>query len=388
MAKKKPRCVTVQGIEYYPVDLPAGFDGKIKRSKAYCRSLSQVSDIRARIKQWKLNRKYQPDTLGITDNDKRWISYLHNELGNLDQIPVIVEHWKRTGKAITERVTVKESIDSYLEARKTHVKPKTHADYRSKLGQFSDRFSSILLPELSPGECREFLDSIANKTSRRAYYAALNPWLDWCIEKRWLVLNPLQEIKPAKVTNGEPEIYKVDAFKALIKEADANTLAFVALGGLAGLRTAEMLRERESDEVLQWEDVDFKKNLITIRPEVSKTDRKRYVPMCPALISALKPLVRQSGGVLPLSQAAFRRAMKKLFERAKVEDVDNGLRHSYGSYWLAAHGGEQGVGALAVLMGNSEDIARTHYIAVLPSEAGKQWFEVKIPKITRVAPSV
>jgi hypothetical protein len=119
MAKKKPRCVTVQGIEYYPVDLPAGFDGKTKRSKAYCRSLSQVSDVRARIKQWKLNRKYQPDTLGITDNDKRWIAYLHNELGDLDQIPVIVEHWKRTGKAIAERVTVKESIDSYLEARKT-----------------------------------------------------------------------------------------------------------------------------------------------------------------------------------------------------------------------------------------------------------------------------
>ena len=80
--------------------------------------------------------------------------------------------------------------------------------------------------------------------------------------------------------------------------------------------------------------------------------------------------------------------MKKLFERAKVEDVDNGLRHSYGSYWLAAHGGEQGVGALAVLMGNSEDIARTHYIAVLPSEVGKQWFKVKVPKITQLSPSV
>jgi integrase len=130
------------------------------------------------------------------------------------------------------------------------------------------------------------------------------------------VLNPLSEIKPAKVANGEPNIYSVNAFKALIKKADANTLAFVALGGLAGLRTAEMLRERESDEVLQLTDVDFGNNRITIRPEVSKTDRKRYVPMCPALVRALKPLTRAAGGVLPLSQAAFRRAMKKLFEPA------------------------------------------------------------------------
>ena len=387
MAKQETRSVTLKGIKYYPVDLPAGFDGKIKRSKAYCRSLGQVSDIKARIRQWKLNRKFQePDTLTIEDSDKRWISYLHNELGDLNQIPIVVEHWKRTGKNITERVTVKYSIDSYLEARRTHVKPKTHADYRSKLGQFSERFSERLLIELTPGECRAFLDSIANKTSRRAYYAALNPWLDWCIERRWLVLNPLSEIKQAKVRNGEPAIYSVDAFKKLIKKADTNTMAFVALGGLAGLRTAEMLRERESDQVLQWEDIDFENKRITIRPEVSKTDRKRYVAMVPPLIRALKPLAKPTGGVLPLSQAAFRRAMKKLFERAKVDEVDNGLRHSFGSYWLASHGGEQGVGALAVLMGNSEDIARTHYISVLPPEAGQRWLKVSIPKIAPLAP--
>lgn len=195
--KKKARSVVLRGIEYYPVDTPAGFDGKAKRSKVYCRSLSQVSDIKARIRQWKLNRKYQePETLSIDESDKRWIAYLHNELGELNQIPMIVEHWKRTGKAIAEKVTVKESIDSYLEARKTHVKPKTHADYRSKLGQFSERFEERSLIELLPGECRAFLDSIPNKTSRRGYYAALKPWLDWCIEKRWLVLNPLSEIKP------------------------------------------------------------------------------------------------------------------------------------------------------------------------------------------------
>jgi site-specific recombinase XerD len=96
-----------------------------------------------------------------------------------------------------------------------------------------------LLIELAPGECREFLDSIANKTSRRGYYVALSPWLDWCIEKRWLVVNPLSEIKQTKVRNGQPAIYSVDAFRKLIKKADTNTMVFVALGGLAGLRTAE-----------------------------------------------------------------------------------------------------------------------------------------------------
>lgn len=100
------------------------------------------------------------------------------------------------------------------------------------------------------------------------------------------------------------------------------------------------------------------RSLITIRPEVSKTDRKRYLPMCSSLLRALKPLSKPAGGVLPLSQAALRRSMKKLFGRAKIAEVDNGLRHSYGSYWLATHGGEKGIGALAVQMGNCHSIPR------------------------------
>jgi integrase len=376
MATPKLRSVTLHGIEYYPVDLPAGFDGGAKRSKRYCRSRSQVADLKARIKQWKLNRKYRPDTVEITETDKGWVAFLHNEIGHdLSDLPRIVRHWKETGKAIIARVTVRHSVDEFLKYRETQVAAKTLTDDRYRLGKFKVRFGDWQLSEMIPSNFREFMDEREDDTSKRNDYKILSPWIKWCIEKRWIVLNPLAEIKRPKVKNKTPATYSIEAFKALIAKAGQETLAFIAIGGLAGLRTAEMLQEREADEVIKWSDLDFKEARITVRAEVSKTAQRRYVPMCPALVKWLEPLRRDTGKVVSYSQSTFRNYMTALFTVTGVGPIDNGLRHSFASYWLAKNG-KKGVGELALIMGNSEAIAKKHYIEVLKPEDGRKWFGI------------
>ena len=58
-------------------------------------------------------------------------------------------------------------------------------------------------------------------------------------------------------------------------------LPYFVLGGLAGLRTCEMVRSAPDDPVLTWEDILWKEKLIYVRHEVAKQtrarDRKRYV---------------------------------------------------------------------------------------------------------------
>lgn len=262
---------------------------------------------------------------------------MHNELEDLSQLPQIIQHWKSTGLAIVAQVTVGHAVDEFLRYRDGKVKAKTLSDDRYRLGRFKARFRDWKLSELIPSSIREFLDESQDSTSRRNDYKILSPWLKWCIERRWLIVNPLATIKRPAIKLDEPAIYSAEAYRALSEASNLQTRAFVALGGLAGLRTAEMLRERRSDEVLQWSDVDFENKRITIRPEVSKTDRKRYVPMCDALMSWLEPLRKESGPVVPLSQSAFRKHEAALFTAAEVAPVDNGLRHSFASYWLATH---------------------------------------------------
>src|ERR1700733_7173595 len=103
---KKLRSVSLKGITYYPVDVPAGFDGNAKRSKRYCHSKNEVSVLRSRIQQWKLAKRHKPDTIELSDSDKRWIQYLHAELGtDLSPLPQILEHWRKTAKSITSPLT-------------------------------------------------------------------------------------------------------------------------------------------------------------------------------------------------------------------------------------------------------------------------------------------
>src|SRR5215471_2848394 len=59
-------------------------------------------------------------------------------------------------------------------------------------------------------------------------------------------------------------------------------------------RRSELVREYAEDQVLKWEDVDWQKQLITVRHEVAKqTSRKmgnrRFIPMEAALLHWLGP---------------------------------------------------------------------------------------------------
>jgi hypothetical protein len=71
-------------------------------------------------------------------------------------------------------------------------------------------------------------------------------------------------------------------------------LPYFVLGGMAGLRTCELVRSEPADPVLNWEDILWAKNLIVVRHEVAKQtrcrDHKRYVPLEREAAEILKPL--------------------------------------------------------------------------------------------------
>jgi hypothetical protein len=43
------------------------------------------------------------------------------------------------------------------------------------------------------------------------------------------------------------------------------------MAGFAGLRRSELVREYAEDQVLRWEDINWQKQLITVRHEVAKS---------------------------------------------------------------------------------------------------------------------
>ena len=105
-----------------------------------------------------------------------------------------------------------------------------------------------------------------------------------------LVLNPFYEIDRPKVAYRVPEILEPAQFKTLLETAEEEVpelIPFLAMAGFAGVRRSELVREYAEDQVLKWEDVDWQKQLITVRHEVAKLREKwaidvlfRWKPPC------------------------------------------------------------------------------------------------------------
>ena len=158
-------------------------------------------------------------------------------------------------------------------------------------------------------------------------------------------------------------------FKTLLETAEEEVpqlIPFLAMAGFAGVRRSELVREYTEDQVLKWEDVDWQKQLITVRHEVAKeTSRimgnRRFIPLEAALLHWLGPYRKEEGLLIPLVDSAVRRRMKELCLRSKVNPPNNALRHCMLRIGWRVQA-KEGLGELSKRMGNSEAVCKRHYL--------------------------
>lgn len=371
---------------YYRVIAPAGFDGHTTRKAYYLSSKSEAADLRWRIKKWKVDRKTPGlQAVELTESDRNWLGYLRNRLGDLALIPAIVDHWENTAKRVTRPLLVADLCREFIEYRATRPhNQRTLKELHYHVRAFSRYAGDTKAHEVTPLTLREFLDAAKSPTLARNHYRALSVLLKFARERGVIVMNPLDEIKRPAGNRTEPGILTPDEFERLLVTADAQfpkLLPYVAIAGLAGLRSAELVGMYAGEETLQWSDILFEKGLLQVRPEVAKTTRRkggdrRYPPIEPALLHWIEPHRKESGPVVPYSEAAFRRHFRSLCAAAGCEPAHNALRHSFASYSLA-RAGQEGVGKLAVIMGNSEAVCRRHYVESLEPGDGEKWFGIR-----------
>jgi integrase len=369
---------------YIVVRAPKGFDGYPLRRAHYCTSTNQAKELRLRIKRWKAEQKSPSDSLTFDDSDKRWLAYLKEHVQNLRLLPEIITHWERTAKTITDPLTVEALCKAFTVYRQTkNLDKRTLADDRYIARKLFCQFGSKLAHEITRADIRRLLDGAPSQSTARKLYKVASLIFDYAKENGVIAIHPMTDMDRPEVAYSIPGVFSCAQFRTLLctaKENFPDLLPFLALAGFAGMRRAELVKQYAADQVLQWSDVDWNKRLITVRDGVAKATRRklgnrRFVPMEAALVSWLSPSRRDDGPVVPVSDAAFRRRMKNLFAAAKLIPDQNALRHSFASYWLARS--ENGVGALAKIMGNSETVCRRHYLETLSPDEGRAWFAIR-----------
>ena len=374
---------------YTRVTAPVGFDGQATRRDYYFKARNAAREFRLRIKRWKAEQKSPTDTLSFDDSDKRWLAYLRAHVGNLELLPAIVTHWERTAKPISQPLKVEDLCKAFVLYRQGKGLDKaTLSEDRYISKRLQKHLGGYMAHELGIGEIRSFLDTAKTSDSlEHKLYKVGSLIFTYGREQRALVLNPFDEIDRPKVAYTVPEILERAQFKRLLETAEEEVpelIPFLAMAGFAGVRRSELVREYAEDQVLKWEDVDWRKHLITVRHEVAKqTPRKmgnrRFIPMEAALVHWLGPYRKKEGLLIPMVDSAVRRRMKKLRLVSKVNPPTNALRHSFASYWLA-RSSKEGLGELSKRMGNSEAVCKRHYLETLTRAEGVAWFKIRRSK--------
>lgn len=362
------------------VRVPARLSSTRRREYKYFETKDKASQFITSFK----NEQAEHGKSAITSEQRQWINFAENELGDLSLLPEVIRHWKRTGETL-EPIATKEAVKTFTATVKPNYPNKrTWHDIEERLAKFGAYFGSRPLHEINIPEIETFLGGYSAGWNRWSVHKRLKPFFKFARIRKWVAAELIEEIPTPKCPTPEREIYSVEQFQNLLwfSELEYPTLLpYVALCGFGFLRTAELVSMYANEKTLQWEHILWDDNLIHVPNGIAKSTRRnsgdeRFIPLTDAAKSWLGPLRKASGDCVPHGAKKFGELWREMTNAAKVPRIDNGLRHSAISYSLAAYP-ETGVALTAQWAGNSEATIRKHYRRLLKPDIGKAWFSVE-----------
>jgi integrase len=291
--------------------------------------------------------------------------------------------------AVNEFITLEEPRTQAADGMRPEVSPKYHYNRAIMLRRFAGAFPNTCLCDLTKTLLDVFFAGLNKQASkshnrkpvgsaktRNHHRAAVRQFLEWAGRKDYLPVNhrllEADGMRPQKNdTAAPPEIYSPRDFRGLLQAADDDLRPLIAIQGLSGLRTSELL-------ALTWEDVWRVPKHIEVTAGKAKTRQRRLVNVSGALSAWLRPFRRQTGKLWKFHEIVFHEHFRDLCGKAGVDRNQNGLRHSFCSYFYAQTGNEN---LTAQQAGNSPAMVHAHYKGLVTRKEAQVWFAVKPVKV-------
>jgi integrase len=172
-----------------------------------------------------------------------------------------------------------------------------------------------------------------------------------------------------KVPEKEIAIFTPEEMQRLLLAAHPRILPLIAIGGFAGVRSAEIQR-------LHWEDIKWDRGHIEIAGSKAKTAARRLVPLTDNLKAWLTPWREETGEIVTIND--YSGALSDTAAKAKIPGGwrQNALRHSFISYRVSLTGD---VARTSLEAGNSPKMIFRHYREIVDEEAARTWFGMTPP---------
>lgn len=234
------------------------------------------------------------------------------------------------------------------------------------LGKFSESFPGGI-DEVTARQVEAWLrrgDHSAN--TRNGWLKRVKTLFEFAKGSGYLPANQptaVEKMKRAKTADSDVGILTPAQMRLLLEAAGPEEIAFLAIGGFAGLRVAEICR-------LDWSAVSLERRLIELRAGQAKTASRRIVPVSDNLAAWLAPMERR-GALVPGERVVVR--AHNLARALGFAWPPNGLRHSYISYRIAE---VKNAAQVALETGNSPTIIFKHYRELVTEAEAKEGFGI------------
>lgn len=290
-------------------------------------------------------------------------------VSNLTELEEATKQYARRNQKVV-RKSVADVVTELIEIKRARkVSQRYLLDLESRLGRFA-RECRKSAAEVSTADLQSWLDALKlSPQSYTNYRRTINLLFEFAVARNYADENPIAKTESLKIKTGTVEVYTPEEFQRLLAAAPDAFRACVALGGLAGLRSAEIER-------LRWEDIDLRQRHIVVGAERAKTAARRVIPMGDALVAWLQICKPGTGPIWPGTQDGFFVQQRITAKRSGIQWKANALRHSYASYRFAECAD---AGRVAGELGNTAAIVHRHYRELVSSEAARQWFAVVPP---------
>lgn len=253
-------------------------------------------------------------------------------------------------------------------------------DLKERLGKFAAGVNCPIR-QISAPMINQWLKSLKlGPRSLKNYRGAVSNLVEFAIGEKYLpaTFAEMRFVPIPKEAGGPVEIFTIAEMRLLLRHCTPSLLPVLVLGGFAGLRTSETRH-------IRWEHIHWGQECITVPKGKTGSRLAQLTSNAEDWLLWLRDsrpawsderVVRLAPSSISNSMArAAQNARKDLPRDKSLEWIQNGLRHSFVTYWASF---EHDLCKISERTGHSVQTLKKRYQRkdVLP-EKGRAWFEIR-----------
>lgn len=380
-ASFKPRFIKGRNLPW-KIEIPASKSMSGKRERYFFETKSEAAE-EGRLKDIEIKNHGTKGGRLVSPSALEQLNYALAALAPYPDVTLnqVVKEW-------VERQKDRESSKPFLEAsreyeahlavKKIKGRPVSEA-YRRQAKYTFPRFPSLharMLTDIAPRDIAAATKGMP-PAAKNAFLRVLSAFFSWSAdpERNWMKSNPAQKVTKESVGEGEVETFDADQCERLLNacvEIDEELLPYHLFGLFAGIRPKELER-------MEWGHVKIEEKYIRLPREVTKTRSHRIIVIEETLLSWLEWYLSRSGiqrgRITPAVNLTKR--LRAIRTQAGVKWIQDGMRHTYASNWLAQFHDEHKL--RANLGHKSADELWNHYHRELEGKEAAQFWKI-LPK--------